>query len=226
MKIVLPIVALIVVGLGLLTYQLRASGPEETTVVNRTTQAVPGSATTQAGVRLQPQGDVSGTGTSSGVRLAPQTSGTTGSTGSTGTTGTTGASAQEVVLQYNEAQLTQEARASLVGQSVADTPLGRATVRTVEIQLENGEVLASGQAAVGSMNLPYTITGTVSVQQNRPAVRVLDARAGGFSLPDDAVKGIEQTLQSQIEQLLAQERLNLRSIVIRNGVLRVTGTRR
>lgn len=223
MKVFIPIVALIVVGLGLLTYQLRSDGPAETTTVNRTTQASPGRSTTQGGVRLQPQGDISGS--TSGVRLAPQTSGSAGATGATGTTGT-GTTGQEIALQYNESQLTQEARASLVGQSVADTPLGRATVRTVEIQLENGEVIASGQATVGSMNLPYTITGTVNVQQGKPSVKVLDARAGGFSLPSDAIAGIEQTLQSQIEQLLAQERLNVRSIAIRSGVLRVTGTRR
>jgi hypothetical protein len=241
MKLVLPVVVMVVLGLGLMTYQLRAPGAAGQTApgpatTGRTTQPLPTADPARRGVPLEPQPPMGTTGApgapgavgATAPRLAPEPGrGTTapGAAGGTGGTAQTAPATQEVVLQYDQAALTRDAQANLVGQRVASTPLGDATVQSVQVQLGNNQVMASGQAQVGGFSVPYTITGTVSVQQGRPRVQVSDARAGGFNLPQDSIAGIEQSLQAQIEQMLAQERLRLQSIAIRPGVMIITGTR-
>lgn len=162
------------------------------------------------------------------VPSAPQATMQPGARAGTGTLGAPGAAnqgnAQNVVFEVDERTITQEAQATVVGQDVGETPLGRATVQSIDVVLENGEVVANGQAKVGALTMPYSVVGTVNVMNGRPVVRVTQARAGGFGMPASTVQGIEQTLQSQLDQLLAQERMRVRSVTIQNGKMRVVGT--
>ena len=111
----------------------------------------------------------------------------------------------------------------LVGQPLADTPLGPATVQEVAVQLEAGRALITGQVRAGFMNLPASLTVTATVDAERPLVHVEQLSVGGFGLPDAARQAVEVRLQAEVDRALAQQNARVEAVEIRPGTLAVTG---
>ncbi len=126
-------------------------------------------------------------------------------------------------IEVDQATISQQANAMLVGQPLADTPLGPATVQEVTVQLEDGRALITGQVRAGFMNLPASLTVTATVEAGRPLVHVEQLAVGGFGMPDAARQAVEARLQGEVDKALAQQNARIDAVEIRPGTLAVSG---
>ena len=126
-------------------------------------------------------------------------------------------------IEVDQATLSEQATAMLVGQSLADTPLGPATVQEVSVQLEDGRAVFTGQVRAGFMTLPASLTATVSVDAEHPVVHVEQLAVGGFGLPDAARQAVEARIQAEVDRALAQQNARVESIAIRPGSVTIGG---
>ncbi len=126
-------------------------------------------------------------------------------------------------IELDQATLSEQANAMLVGQSLADTPLGPATVQEVSVRLEDGRALVSGQVRAGFMTLPASLTVTATVQAGRPLVHVEQLAVGGFGLPDAARQAVEARIQAEVDRALAQQNARVHAVSVRPGILAVRG---
>ena len=140
------------------------------------------------------------------------------------TTGTLPAPAAPVnTIEVDQATLSEQANAMLVGQPLADTPLGPATVKEVSVQLEDGRALITGQVKAGFMSLPARLTVTATVEGGRPLVHVEQLAVGTFGLPDAARQAVEARIQGEVDRALAQQNARVDAVEIRPGTLAVGG---
>ena len=147
-----------------------------------------------------------------------------GGWGSTPADGTVRAPATAVnTIEVDQATLSEQANAMLVGQTLADTPLGPATVQQVSVQLEDGRALIGGQVRAGFMSLPASLTVTATVEANRPLVRVEQLAIGGFGLPDAARQAVEARIQAEVDGALARQQARVEAVEIRPGTLAISG---
>ena len=126
-------------------------------------------------------------------------------------------------IEVDQETLSEQANAMLVGQSLADTPLGPATVQQVSVQLEDGRALITGQVKAGFMSLPASLTVTATVDAGRPLVHVEQLAVGGFGLPDAARQAVEARIQAEVDRAIAQQNARVEAVEIRPGTLRVSG---
>ncbi len=126
-------------------------------------------------------------------------------------------------IEVDQATISQQANAMLVGQPLADTPLGPATVQEVTVQLEDGRALITGQVRAGFMNLPASLTVTATVEAGRPLVHVEQLAVGGFGMPDAARQAVEARLQGEVDKALAQQSARIDAVEIRPGTLAISG---
>jgi hypothetical protein len=131
---------------------------------------------------------------------------------------------RDVVLEVSEAELDQELSERLVGQPLGRTPLGEAKIQSVAVQLRDRQVTLGGNAAVGIVQTPFVITGTVEPSGGRPMVDVRQATVGGFLLPSAARDTLAQSLQVQVDHMLSERAVKVRSIDIADGKMRLVGT--
>lgn len=129
------------------------------------------------------------------------------------------------MVEVDEATLTEQANANLAGQPLGDTPLGPATVRTVAVQLRDGQVRATGTAQVGPTPLPVSLTATITAQAGRLDVALADARISGLPMPASARQYVEQALQTQVDQVLSGRQVRVRSVTVAEGKLTIVGAR-
>ena len=130
----------------------------------------------------------------------------------------------DVTFEIDEATLTRQANASFAGQSLGDTPLGPATVRSITVQLRDGVITAGGSAQVGPVTLPIAVSGSPSVDAGRVRVNVTSARVGGFPVPSAAWQELQAALQSQVDVLMATQPIRVRSVTVADGKLVVAGS--
>jgi hypothetical protein len=133
-------------------------------------------------------------------------------------------SGREVTVKVDEATLTQQANANLAGRSIGDTPFGSATVRRLAVHLQNNQIVTDGTAQVGPTVAPVNVTSTVRAEAGRLRVTVTDAKVGGIPLPAGMRQQIESELQAQVDQVMGQQRIQVRSVTIADGALLATGT--
>jgi hypothetical protein len=131
----------------------------------------------------------------------------------------------EVRLEFDEATLTQMANANLGAAPLPDTPLGTAQLRDIAVQLRGGQITARGTAMVGPTPLPVQLAGAVQAQNGRPTFALSDARIGPVQMPQAARRSVEQLLQSQLDQLVAAERIRVSSVTAGSGKLTIIGRR-
>lgn len=136
---------------------------------------------------------------------------------------TPGRAPGEVTVELDEATLTQQANASLAGQSLGDTPLGPAAVRSVALQLRDGQIRASGTAQVGPSPLPFSLAGTVTTEGGRMRVTLTDARLSNLPMPASARRYVEETLQAQVDSVVARQRVRVRTVTVADGKLTIVG---
>jgi hypothetical protein len=131
----------------------------------------------------------------------------------------------QVSLDVSEAVLTDRLNTTLVGRSLGPTPMGEAAVKHLAIRLTPDRVEADGDAAVGSTTVPVSLGGTVSVLGGVPVVSLKDASANGVPLPERTRTMLEESLQSNLQALLAAQHLTLSSLTVGNGKLTLVGQR-
>jgi hypothetical protein len=131
----------------------------------------------------------------------------------------------EVSFELTEDQLTERLNQRLAGQSLGQTPLGTATLQRIEAEVQNGQVLANGAAAVAGQTVPVTLAGHVDLQGGKPIVVVSDANAAGVPLPQSARDAARGAIQDQVDQEVSRLNMQVRSISMVNGKLTLIGTR-
>ena len=137
--------------------------------------------------------------------------------------GTPGAG--QVELDVSQDTLTDQLNSSLAGRSLGDTPMGPAAVKHLDIRLTPDRVEADGDAAVGATTVPVSVGGTVSVLGGAPVVSLKDVSAAGVPLPESARTLLEESLQSNLQALVAAHHLTLSSVTVGDGKLTVVGRR-
>lgn len=130
----------------------------------------------------------------------------------------------EKVVTLDEATLTKQLNGALSGQPLGDTPLGPAMARDLSAELRNGQMRVTGQAQAGGASVPVAITCGITAQADRPVVAVQDARLSGVPLPDGAKQQLERAIQAQVDQLVAQNGVRVRSVTVGDGKLTLVGT--
>lgn len=131
---------------------------------------------------------------------------------------------RDIVLEVSESQLDSELTERLVGQPLGRTPLGEAKIQSVAVQLRDRQVRLDGNAAVGLIRTPFVITGTVIPDGGRPMVDVREASVGGFILPGAARAALAESLQLQVDRMLSERDVNVRTIDIADGKMRLVGS--
>jgi hypothetical protein len=124
-----------------------------------------------------------------------------------------------------ESELTTLLNQQVVGQTIADTPVGPATLEHISAQLRGGRLRADGDASVRSASVPVTMTARFDVENGQPLVIVEDLRVAGVSLPAGARGSIQQTLQKQVDAQFQPMHLHVKSLTIGDGTLHVIGAR-
>jgi hypothetical protein len=133
---------------------------------------------------------------------------------------------RDVVMEVSEDQLNQQFTSMLVGQSLGKTPLGDARVQSVAVLLQDRQVKLGGNATVGFMRAPFTVTGTVTpTAAGRPLVTVSEAVVGGVLLPESARSALAESVQTQVDEMFAQGDVKVRTIDIADGKMRMVGTK-
>src|SRR5438034_2081233 len=78
------------------------------------------------------------------------------------------AASGEVTVELTEAALTDHLNDQLAGQSLGETPLGKATLTRLTTQLRPNQLVANGDAQVGGKTVPVSMTGHVDMESGRP----------------------------------------------------------
>lgn len=133
--------------------------------------------------------------------------------------------AGQIALEFDEATVNRLASGGLAGMAVDAGPLGAATIRDLNVRLRSGLIQASGTAQLGPTPLPIALAGTIRAENNRPRLSLADARVGGVQVPQAARAAVEQALQAQVDQLIADQPVRVSSVTIGNGKLTMIGSR-
>jgi len=133
--------------------------------------------------------------------------------------------AGEVSVELTEASLSEHLNQRLVGQSLGQTPLGRATLTSLSTQLRPNQLVATGDANVGGRIVPISVAGHVDVESGKPLAVVSEATAAGVPLPAATRDSMRKILQDQIDQEVARLKMQVKSITISQGKILIIGTR-
>lgn len=129
--------------------------------------------------------------------------------------------APDLIVELDEATLTEQLNAELAGNWQVETAVGPATVQSLEARFRDGRVELSGTAQAGYLvSLPLLVTTGVEARDGRPVVRVEQATVGGVPLPESGRREIETRLQSTLDRAIAGDRVRVQSIVVEQGTLR------
>jgi len=134
------------------------------------------------------------------------------------------ASPTAVAYEIDEAALSAQLNAALAGRSLGETPLGTASAEEMAVYLRDDQLLINGTVQAGQVRLPMTLAATAAVQGGHVLVQVRGAELGNVPVPEAVRRELEQRLQDQVDQSLANWRLAVQSVHIGDGKLAVAGT--
>jgi LmeA-like phospholipid-binding len=129
-----------------------------------------------------------------------------------------------VAFEVDEQALTAQLNAALAGRSLGETLLGTASAEDMAVYLRDDQLVINGTLQAGEVRLPLTLAATAAVQSGHVLVQVRAAELGNVSLPEGVRRELEQRLQDQVDQSLANWRLEVQSVHIGDGKLAVAGT--
>jgi len=132
--------------------------------------------------------------------------------------------AGDVHVELTEGDLTDRLNQRLAGQSLGSTPLGTATLKTLEARLRTGQMQFDGKAQVGGREVPLTMSSNLAVEDGRPIVTVHDARAAGVPMLEPARESIEDTLQQHVDHEVKRLSMRVTSVSIADGKLVLIGS--
>jgi len=129
----------------------------------------------------------------------------------------TAVSGGRITLELTEGQLTAAANEEL-------QTSGEDRIQDLQVQLDDGVMVISGEANQNGMNLPLSISVKINVDsQGKPHTQIVSGKLGPFSLPETMLAQIttqfDQMLQSQLSA--NAESLFVESISIDNGVITI-----
>lgn len=129
------------------------------------------------------------------------------------------------MVEVTEGQLQAQLDGLLVGHSLGSTPLGEATVQSVNVELRDSLIRVGGGAKAGFLQAPFLASGTVVPNgEGRPVVKVSQASVGGVELPESARTALAESLQTRVDDMLGDRSVKIRTIDIADGKMRVVGT--
>jgi hypothetical protein len=128
-------------------------------------------------------------------------------------------------FQIDEAALTRDMNAWADAQARFQTPVGSVRLHDLSAQLHTDLLVVQGNAELGGMTLPLTLSASAGVESRRAVVHVRAARLGGTDLPESSVGELQQRLQDQIDQATATFHVVVQSISIAEGTLVLQGVR-
>jgi hypothetical protein len=160
-----------------------------------------------------------------------QHSAPTGSSGAAPSTAPPGAAVTaptrpgEVTFEITETELSQDLSQQLVGRPLGTTPLGDASIDSINVTLRDGQGVISGDGRLGGVSVPFSSTLTAAPDgAGGVRVSVTAASLSGVALPGSARNNLEDALQRQLNRLLATRRMRVRTVDIGGGRLRAFGT--
>jgi uncharacterized protein YpmS len=124
-----------------------------------------------------------------------------------------------VELTFTEQQLTSLAAAQL--ESQPDTP-----VKDIQVSLRNGQVEITGTAERSGLDLPFSVTLTISVDaQGTPRSSIVDASVGPLPVPQSILDQVTAQLDQVIASQYASNTHNMvvESITIYDGYMTIKG---
>ncbi len=127
-------------------------------------------------------------------------------------------------LELAEQTLTDRLNQRLVGQPLGNTALGPSTLTHISAELKSGQLVTTGDAQVGSISVPVSVTSHMVAQGGRTLVVVQDARAAGIPLPEATRQSVQQAIQDQVDQEVDRTQMRVTSVTITDGKLVVIGT--
>jgi hypothetical protein len=132
----------------------------------------------------------------------------------------------DLSVEITEAELTEVLSQRLVGQPLGTTPFGPATLKRIDVQLDNGYVQASGDAQVAAATVPVELTASGTVRDGRAVITIDDLRAAGLTLPQSTRDSFQRTVQAQLDAEVERRQLRVTGWSIAGGKLVLTGSRR
>ncbi len=133
--------------------------------------------------------------------------------------------AGDVQVVVDEATMSDRLNRGVAGKPIAESPLGTVVARQVAVKLRDGQVTIDGDAQVGSSSVPVRSTGTVGPQNGRAVVDVQDVRVAGVPLGASQRQQVQQMVQSEVDRVTSQERMQVRSVTVADGKMTVIGRR-
>jgi hypothetical protein len=133
--------------------------------------------------------------------------------------------AQEWTLQIDERTLTQQLNTWATGQSMLQTPVGKARLRDLSVELDDDELVLHAVADTGAVVAPVALDATATAKAGRVLLHVSQAQIRDVALPEAARHALQDWLQQQLDGSLANYHVIVHSVNIRSGRLVVSGTR-
>src|SRR5262249_56266206 len=117
-----------------------------------------------------------------------------------------------------------EVKGGMAGRWVGEARLGSGSGEEIAVYLRDDQLLINGTVQAGQVRLPMTLAATAAVQGGHVLVQVRGAELGNVPVPEAVRRELEQRLQDQVDQSLANWRLAVQSVHIGDGKLAVAGT--
>jgi hypothetical protein len=129
------------------------------------------------------------------------------------------ATTNALTFEIGEKTLAEQANAFVSGRSFGETPLGDVTLHDLTVQFGANRATVSGTAQMADTRVPIQVSATSDVQTGRVLVHVTEAQFGILRSPEPMRRAVEQYLQTQIDQVVAQSGAAVESVRISQGKL-------
>jgi hypothetical protein len=131
--------------------------------------------------------------------------------------GATASAGGPIVLELTETQLTSLAALELQNQQEVG-------IQNLQIRLQNGQVMISGNVAQDSISLPIGVDLNIYVEAGEPRTEIVSAKLGPLPVPQAYLDQItEQFNQALISQFSSYgQDIVFDSISIQNGIMTIT----
>jgi hypothetical protein len=139
--------------------------------------------------------------------------------------GETGLRGGELAVEIGEVELSRQLSQQLLGRPLAQTPLGTASVDSVQVELHPGRAEVSGTARLGGVDAPFTMIMTALAEPSGSVkIALSEARLSGLLVPEVARAELEGQVQREVDRLIGQQAIRVRSVELTEGRLRAVGS--
>ncbi len=122
-----------------------------------------------------------------------------------------------VTLRVTEQELTSKVA------EIGTLQSGELQARDVQIRLVPGKIVTTAKVSFMGLDVPVTLTATVSVRDGKPHVVVQNVQFGGLPLPDTLKNQLVDTIQWQMDEAWEDLPVQVQEVRIEQGVAIITG---